>query len=113
MGLDFSHGKAHWSYRGFHRFRIKLAASIGIELEQMDGFGGTKEWDRTDPLTILLDHSDCEDDIKAEDCEAVAKRLREEVSKWGDDFTYDKEHALLLAKGLEAAAKENKPLRFC
>lgn len=45
MGLDFSHGGAHWSYRGFNRFRRALskAAAMG-NLEEREGFGGTKPW---------------------------------------------------------------------
>lgn len=72
MGLDFRTAeipydedlppeqRAHWSYSGFHRFRQRLAAEIGIELEEMQGFGGDKEWDEKQPLTPLLTHSDCE-----------------------------------------------------
>ncbi|MFP3842037.1 hypothetical protein U5N22_17430 [Bacillus safensis] len=40
MGLDFTHYEAHWSYSDFHDFRRKLAACIGMNLDDMEGFGG-------------------------------------------------------------------------
>ncbi len=40
MGLDFTHCEAHWSYSDFHDFRKRLAASIGMNLDDMEGFGG-------------------------------------------------------------------------
>jgi hypothetical protein len=47
MGVDFNVGGksvgAHWSYSGFNEFRHKLAAAIGIDLDQMEGFGGKYE----------------------------------------------------------------------
>ena len=41
MGIDFSHGKATWSYSGFMHFRTKLAAEIGCALYCMETFS----WD--------------------------------------------------------------------
>lgn len=38
MGLDFSHCDAHWSYSGFNRFRVRLAAEAGIALNCTEGF---------------------------------------------------------------------------
>ena len=29
MGIDFSHGDAHWAYSGFMRFRGRLAVELG------------------------------------------------------------------------------------
>ncbi|CAM5353616.1 hypothetical protein [Bacillus safensis FO-36b] [Bacillus safensis subsp. safensis] len=40
MGLDFTHCEAHWSYSDFHGFRKRLAACIGMNLDDMEGFGG-------------------------------------------------------------------------
>ena len=49
----------HWSYSCFHEFRRKLAAEIGIDLDDMDGFEGTLSWDDLkDDIVPLLDHSD-------------------------------------------------------
>lgn len=40
MGLDFTHCEARWSYSSFNNFRRKLAACIGMNLDDMQGFGG-------------------------------------------------------------------------
>lgn len=40
MVLDFTHCEAHWSYSDFHDFRKRLAACIGMNLDDMEGFGG-------------------------------------------------------------------------
>jgi len=38
MGTDFSHGKAHWGFCGFSRALRKLAKTIGIPLDFMEGY---------------------------------------------------------------------------
>ena len=62
MGLNFSHGEAHWSYPGFDRFRNVVAQHIGITLPDMEGFGGATPWPNAskEPLIDLLDHSDAD-----------------------------------------------------
>jgi hypothetical protein len=112
MGIDFSHCDAHWSYRGFHLFRVKLASSIQLDLDNMEGFGsGSQSWDTiSDPIKPLLDHSDCDGELSPDECRTVSPRLRELVKGWGDD--YDKRHALWLADGMDLAANNNKPLEF-
>lgn len=113
MGLDFSHGEAHWSYSGFHRFRHKLAKEIGIEnLDEMEGFGGPILWDGfKDPIVDLLSHSDCDGDLLPEQCKEIASRLRVLTIGW-EDPDYDKQHALFLAKGMDLAYKKNEKLYF-
>ena len=55
MGIDFSGVDARWSYSGFMTFRERVAAGAGIELMEMDGFGGQVQWeDIEDPIKILL-----------------------------------------------------------
>jgi hypothetical protein len=43
MGIGFQVGNkpvgANWAYSGFHQFRKRLAKTIGIELNEMEGFG--------------------------------------------------------------------------
>ena len=53
MGLNFSHTDMHWSYSCFHEFRRKLAAEIGIDLDDMDGFEGTLSWDDLKDISFL------------------------------------------------------------
>lgn len=125
----------HWSYSGFHSFRKLLAKSIGVDLEQMEGFSewnredltvkskGTIPWSTVnDPLVPLLHHSDCDGELSPSECAKIAPRLREvcsawvvnrvtENNKWID--SYDQENGLLLADAMDLAAKTNKPLVFC
>ena len=119
MGIDFCVGEdhqaceAHWSYIGFMRFRKDLAREILLDLESFDNFGGERSWeDVDDPITKLLNHSDCDGDISAEDCKVVAPRLRELVAAW-DDSDHDKINALKLADGIDLAAKRGVRLEFC
>ncbi len=80
MGLDTSHGCWHGAYSAFMRWRRKLAEVAGFPpLDSMEGFGGETSWEpyRKDPLTILLNHSDCDGEIKSADCGPLADRLEE------------------------------------
>jgi hypothetical protein len=98
-------------------FRKRLASSIGIDLEKMDGFTAAKNsvglpWDKIiDPIKPLLDHSDCDGELSAAACRVVAPRLRQLVADWPVD-DYDKIMALRLADGMDAAGNENVPLQF-
>ena len=122
MGLDFSHGDAHWAYSGFGRFRERLAATVGIPLLRMRGFckygdGEGIEWPVSDePLLILLHHSDCDGELTPDECRKIARRLRDVVEFWNDVMhpgqDYDRANALKLADGMDSAAKENLPLKF-
>jgi xanthine dehydrogenase molybdopterin-binding subunit B len=112
MGIDFSHGGAHWGYGGFYRFRQCVADEIGINLDEMEGFGGTTPWKGIrDPICFLLNHSDCDGHLTVKQCQVVSPRLRELVAKWPDD--YDRQNALRLADGMDEAAKKGRPLEFC
>lgn len=87
----------HWSYSGFHRFRASLAELCGIELDKMGGFGGSRAWPsvESEPLVPLLNHSDCDGELSAEECRVVAPRLRELLPKLSND--YDRVHGERLA----------------
>ena len=114
MGLDFSHCDARWSYSGFMRFRRRLAALIGLDLDQMYGFGGERSWALiVDPIAGLLNHSDCEGILTPAQCREIAPRLRVLAAALGDDdFGYDRDQALVLAAGMERAADEGENLEF-
>ena len=112
MGLDFSHCDAHWSYGGFHAFRCRIADEIGINLDEMEGFGGSKSWDEVnDPIVPLLNHSDCDGHLTPEECRIVYPRLIQLVSHW-DDNDYDKINALELAKGMKICSEQGENLLF-
>ena len=70
-------------------------------------------WDKVkDDIAPLLNHSNCDGILTPEECRKVAPRLRELVKEWPDDDR-DKINALLLAEGMELAAKNNENLEFC
>jgi hypothetical protein len=99
MGLDTTHDCWHGSYSSFGEFRRELArVGLGIKLNEMQGFAGEvtsdgrsmtekgKPWypHSEDPLVILLNHSDCDGEIKWEYCRMLAHRLLELAPKMGD-----------------------------
>jgi len=113
MGLGFTRGNAHWSYGGFMTFRRRLAESIGFVLGDMYGFGGDIQFCTiNDPIVPLLDHSDCEGLLTAEQCQTIAPRLAEIVKDWPDD-DYDKINALELVEGMKQAVEDDTSLIFC
>lgn len=113
MGINFSHGKATWSYTGFGSFRARLAETTDIKLEDMRGFGGEQEWSTIkDPITILLNHSDCDGELLPAECQALVPRLLEIIESWPAD-DYDKIHGLNLAEGMTLARRKNEPFYFC
>ena len=68
MGLDVSLVKttrsfSAGSYGGFGHFRETLAEAMGMNLNDMVGFGGKIEWTGYEPFYYLLDHSDCAGEI--------------------------------------------------
>ena len=113
-GTENEDSDAYWAYSGFHRFRKKLAAEIGIlNLESMEGYGGSGSWDSVPSDIIpLLNHSDCEGDISPQDCKRVAPMLRKHIQSW-DDGDYDKKMGLALVETMERCAEEDRKLIFC
>jgi hypothetical protein len=94
MGLDTTHDCWHGPYSSFGRWRKDIAAMIGINLDEMLGFynratgvsGGTPFPDpHTEPLVILIDHSDCDGEIDAADCAAIADRLADLLPRMAPD----------------------------
>ena len=86
------------AYRAFNDWRRAIAKAAGLPpLDLMNGFfdlrnAQTQEalvqcqehtlaikWDRYEhlPITKLLNHSDCDGEILAEDCEAIADALQQ------------------------------------
>jgi len=98
MGLDTSHDCWHGGYGAFSRWRQTVAKAAGyyvvpvtwpdmgyptdtVMLEwhryEQKNYGG--EWDQLpdDPLLLLIVHSDCDGEIKAEHTALLADRLEE------------------------------------
>jgi len=116
MGIRFVPGNASWSYSGFDEFRTRLAKEVGLDLDQMVGFGGSHAWELDDPITLLLNHSDCDGSLSPIECDQIAPRLQELVSTWsselGTDENYDRTNALYLAEAMQTCVAEQKPLLF-
>ena len=132
MGVDFrriaayKHFPCGMAYRGFIRFRARIAASIGVNLAVMEGFTDPHEaripWpgglDANDPIIDLLNHSDCDGIINLNRCGPLAKRLREIVSAWPDTCPEDpdgfyKQRGLALADAMQECYDECSDLEFC
>jgi len=115
MGLDTSHNCWHGPYSTFYHWRKEIARAAGLPpLELMEGFfesesphgnpwflhrEGKKsleerlpiKWEslKPSPLHALLNHSDCDGELRWQDCGEIAKVLSEalpRVSKeWQDE----------------------------
>lgn len=114
MGLDFSHGDAHWSYSGFMRFRERLAKAEGFDLQTMAGFtAGGEPWSGvTTDLAPLLNHSDCDGELSPQECKQVAPRLKEIIGGWDLD-DYDRRSGIELVAAMEYCAGNGESLEFC
>jgi hypothetical protein len=138
MGLDFSHADAHWSYSGFNRFRRRVAAAVGIELDRMEGYHRSHQlmaqFDRylvdgtisapetpveaipwsiiSSPLVALLDHSDCDGELSPEECATIAPALEAICLAWEED-DFDRQQGLLLVEGLRECAESGEAMEFC
>ncbi len=125
MGLDILPLKpvydesVGFSYGGFHSFRKRLAAAVGIDLLEMEGFGGEQRpWPDADdePLVYLLHHSDCDGSLGFTECDAIAYRLREVTEKAFADSIEDgwmRERGFALADLCERVSKgEYERLEF-
>lgn len=111
MGIAFSHCTASWSYGGFNRFREALAEEIGLDLNEMEGFGGTRPWKEIDdPIVALLNHTDTEGELTPEECERIWPRLRGLVLEWPEGYDFD--NAIKLAAGMRLAALKGEQLKF-
>jgi hypothetical protein len=69
MGLLISHGCFSDTYGTFNEWREALARVAGWPpLSSFEGMGGTRLWDSSDPLAILLSHKDDEGVITYAEC---------------------------------------------
>jgi hypothetical protein len=131
MGIQFHPGSASWSYGGFDRFRTALAAEEGLVLDEMVGFGGTREWETSDGkqitvLAALLNHSDCDGFLTARDCALIWPRLAEILDHWDsnedkltwaeyltwDEYHYDVKQGRQLVEAMQYCASHGCPLEF-
>jgi len=89
MGLSVSllTEKYHFrvgGYSYFNMFREALAESVGVNLSEMQGYGGMKTWD-DEPYAELLRHSDCDGELRQDECEELDKDFSEEHKQLLDE----------------------------
>ena len=116
MGLDLGvvegdevfFGERMSSYSGFDDFRQAWARLLGFDLDDMQGFAGTRPW-TTEPLQCFFDHSDCDGEISWQDAEQILVRAREDAPKLPDfDWAFG-----VLIRACEAAVTYKLPISFC
>lgn len=125
MGLNTSYGAWDGSYSSFGQWREIIASKIGLNLDEMLGYGGEKEFDKKHDLTPLLNHSDCDGHLTVPQCKRVKRGLEailktmpeinmEEAKRYV--FKTDTDWAVYKAKlfieGCDQAIKENKRIEF-
>ncbi|MGW4270823.1 hypothetical protein ACWEGQ_00295 [Streptomyces seoulensis] len=130
MGLDLRAGREtgplpddpwpQWSYAGFNKFRRRLADHIGIDLDQMRGFGGDGDWATVaSPLRHLLDHADDKGELTPQQAVELAPALQQALfdlarTNDADDFFwyYDRRAGMELVELCARCASENIPVLF-
>lgn len=124
MGLDTTHNAWHGSYSGFMRWRMEVAKAAGFPpLKHMVGFCTTEEaheagllapipWDdfKENPLSLLLNHSDCDGELLAEDCPAIADALEALLPKLSDQYNIQKTEQFIA--GLRLAGSLDEDIQF-
>lgn len=116
MGLYFTIGNrssaAHWSYGGFHAFRVKISALAGINLNDMQGFDGNKKWsDLKDDIVPFLNHSDCDGSLSPQECKKIYPRLAELLNNMPED-DYDRKNGNILVENMKECVKRRVKLIF-
>lgn len=137
MGINFSvqdsdyEITSQWSYSGFMDFRKRIAKSINIDLEEMEGFSkkhpvdpeyrkiGTYPWEKIkSPIKHFLNHSDHEGHLNWKHCLLIASQLKVILLLWEnngyyDDCEYDATNGLILVAAMEYCHFNKKNLIFC
>jgi len=139
MGLDTSHNAWSGAYSAFHTWQKMIADAAGLPpLVLMEGFyrplygrGCSSppmedldellpiKWDclKPSPLHELLCHSDCEGEIPADHCAAIADALEAVIPKLpekdvGGHIGNVRKKTQRFVDGLRAAAEAGEPLDF-
>ncbi|HEX4374901.1 MAG TPA: hypothetical protein VHZ50_16470 [Puia sp.] len=109
--------KARWSYTGFHRFRKRVAESLGLTLEIDSNFKWVQQdwgkWDKD--WLIFLTHSDCDGIFTFSQCARISKKLRCVLEKWEPkdiQHVYDLEHGVNLVEAMEYCKINKKNMKL-
>ena len=115
MGLDTTHNCWHGPYSSFQAWRNKVAEAAGYEIKYQDGLEmpvvdqehltnaqAYGEWEETpsDPLLVLIWHSDCDGVIHPSQAAALGSRLIDLEPKMDSGTAYIANqfiHGLLIA----------------
>lgn len=114
MGLFVSHGIYDGSEKQYNWIKASLADSLGINLWEMEGYGGTQSWsgfNDQDPLMVLfLDFSNNQT-IHPEEAALLKERLQYMIDNNLIDSAI--EHAVTkMVRGLESAYLYDEPVTF-
>lgn len=130
MGLDTSHDAWHGSYSAFARWRDTVAKAAGYQLVKvtespfdqvlidwgsLDEENIQGEWSDTptDPLIVLIAHSDCDGVIHPEQAKPLADRLEALLPALDDDGVSNvAERTEQFIRGLRAAVEAREDLDF-
>ena len=95
------------SYRGFNYWKIQIAKAKGINLNDLEGFGGSKSWDGI-PYPLILNHSDCDGEYTPEQIPELLEEL-EEIKLLKVDYYEQTDKLIELCK---APHEQNTPIIF-
>ncbi len=113
MGIDFSHGDAHWAYSGFMRFRGLLASSLGYAIPLRDMYDdGSYVCMENEAIWPLINHSDCDGELTVEEMEQILPQLKSILDNWNDDNN-EKTRGMDLVESMEEAIIADEKLVFC
>lgn len=123
MGLDTSHDCWHGPYSMFMRFRERLHWLIqsdpripwdgqyrkGLREAWVDGV-----YNGPEPINSLMNHSDCDGEIPANECGPLADALEALLVRMPERGTYDeiRPATLRFIAGLRRAAAAGEPVDF-
>lgn len=110
MGLDTSHNAWHGPYSSFGTWRKLIASKIGVDLNNMEGFKGDIPFSTLpeNPINVLLDHSDCDGEIKWQDCGPLADALESILPQLKKEYGhYEKTKQFIEGCRLAYSKKEN------
>lgn len=112
MGLDTTHNCWHGPYTTFNEWRRVICEVAGYgSIDEREGFSGDVPWpDTGDSLIKLLNHSDCEGEIPANDCGPIADRLESVLPKLKERWVENRTRQFIA--GLRDAASNHENVIF-
>jgi len=118
MGIDFSHGEAHWAYSGFMRFRSLLAETLGYTTPLIDMYdNGTHDVMENEAIWPLINHSDCDGELTVKEMKQILPQLILIVDQWkelpdGSACKYEIDRTNAFIDGMEVAVEANETFEF-